>query len=46
LAAAAALTIGALAARRLRDDPAVPVLLGLGALLLTGKSTTSLTTQR
>ncbi|CAN5651132.1 SDR family oxidoreductase [soil metagenome] len=46
LAAAAALTIGALAARRLRDDPAVPVLLGLGALLLTGKSTTSLTIQR
>ncbi len=46
LAAAAALTIGALAVRRFRDDPAVPVPLGLGAFLLNGKSTTSLTTQR
>lgn len=45
LAAAAALAAGALIARRLRGDALVPVLLGVGALLLSGKSTTAVAVQ-
>lgn len=41
LAAAAALTLGALALRPLGNGRAVPALLGAGAVMLAGKSVTS-----
>lgn len=45
LAAAAVLTLGALVLKRSRDDGALPMVLGLGALMLSGKSTAAATIQ-